>query len=145
MKPGKIRALAICLVRHDDRILVTEYHDKLKRDTFYRPLGGTVEFGERGSETVIREFMEEIHTRLVRVRYLGTLENIFTYNGQQGHEIVLVYSGVLADQYLYSLPVIIAHEDDGEEFSSFWMPIEGFRQGQAILYPDHVLDLLPKK
>ena len=143
MKPGKVRALAICLVQHDSKILVAEYHHKLKGDTFYRPLGGTIEFGERGSGAVAREFMEEIHARLGQIQYLGTLENIFTYNEQMGHEIVMVYSGVLVDQHLYALPVITAHEDDGGEFPAVWMPIEGFRKGQATLYPDHVLDLLP--
>ena len=144
MKPGKVRALAICLVVRAGRLLVAEYHDAVKHDTFYRPLGGTIEFGERGSETVAREFMEEIHARLENIHYLGTLENIFIYNGQNGHEIVRIYSGNLADQRLYAMALIPAHEDDGEEFPVVWKDLAGFRNRQAILYPDGVLDLLPE-
>ena len=68
---------------------------------YYRPLGGTIEFGERGEEAVRREFREEIAADLADVRYLGMLENIFTYDGRRGHEIVLVYDGLLTDASLY--------------------------------------------
>ena len=142
MKPGKVRALAICLIQHAGCLLVAEGYDEVKHNTFYRPLGGTIEFGETGGETVARELIEEIHAQVVGIRYLGTLENIFVYNGQKGHEIVRIYAGELADRHLYEQPVLSAHEDDGEEFRAVWMPIDDFRQGQAILYPDGVLDLL---
>ncbi len=122
-----------------------EGHDEVKGNTFYRPLGGTIEFGEPGADTVARELMEEIHARVIAIRYLGTLENIFVYNGQKGHEIVLVYAGELADPRFYDLPVISGREDDGEEFRAVWMPINDFRKGRAILYPDKVLDLLDNK
>ena len=32
----------------------------MKGQIFYRPLGGVIEFGERGAETVARELKEEI-------------------------------------------------------------------------------------
>ncbi len=93
----KIRPIAICVCRDGERILVAEGHDSVKKQIFYRPLGGTIEFGEHGEEAVRREFQEEIGAELDEVRYLGMLENIFTYEGNRGHEIVLVYDGRLAD------------------------------------------------
>jgi len=143
LKPGKVQVKAICLIQHADRLLVTEYHDEVKRNTFYRPLGGTIEFGELGSETIAREMMEEIHARVEAIRYLGTLENIFIYNGQKGHQIMLVYAGDLTDRDLYDVPILSAHEDDGQEFKAVWMPVKEFRQGRTIIYPDGILDLLP--
>ncbi|MBU4225503.1 MAG: NUDIX domain-containing protein [Chloroflexi bacterium] len=62
MHSEKIRPIAICVCCHKDKILVAEGHDSKKNQTFYRPLGGTIEFGERGEETVRREFVEEIGT-----------------------------------------------------------------------------------
>jgi len=43
--PNQIRPLAIYLFRDGDRILVGEGNDPVKRETFYRPLGGGIEFG----------------------------------------------------------------------------------------------------
>jgi NADH pyrophosphatase NudC (nudix superfamily) len=78
-KKKRIRPLAICVFRNQDRILVMEGYDAIKKEYFYRPLGGAIEFGESGPETVCRELMEEINVKVDRqsLKYLGTLENIF--------------------------------------------------------------------
>ena len=60
MKPNRVRAIAICLFRRGDKILALEGYDEVKRQTFYRPLGGTIEFGEHSSQTVVRELREEL-------------------------------------------------------------------------------------
>jgi ADP-ribose pyrophosphatase YjhB (NUDIX family) len=104
MQKERIRPIAICVCRDGDRILVTEYQEKNR--LFYRPLGGTIEFGELGEETVRREFREEIDSDLTGVRYMGTLESIYTNDGRRGHEIVLVYDGLLTDSRLYAEEVI---------------------------------------
>jgi 8-oxo-dGTP pyrophosphatase MutT (NUDIX family) len=142
LKAGKVRSIAICLIQNRGRVLVGEGYDAVKRSTFYRPLGGRIEFGELGAETIAREFKEEIRAEVTNIRYLGTLENIFTYDGQRGHEIVLIYSGDLADGRLYDQEEISLIEDDGQEFIAVWIPIEDFRCGKLIIYPTGVLDLL---
>lgn len=43
---SRIRPLAICVFRHQDRILVAEGYDPVKDEHFYRPLGGGNEFGD---------------------------------------------------------------------------------------------------
>ncbi|PHA53676.1 DNA mismatch repair protein MutT, partial [Bacillus pseudomycoides] len=48
------RAKAFGIVLHNDRILVQEY--LTESETYYRPLGGSIEFGEKSDEIVIREF-----------------------------------------------------------------------------------------
>jgi 8-oxo-dGTP pyrophosphatase MutT (NUDIX family) len=102
----KIRPIAICVFRHKDRILVAEGYDPVKKQTFYRPLGGGIEFGEKSDHTVRRELLEEINAEVGELWYLGALENIFVFNGAPGHEIVLVYDGVLKDSGLYDLGVV---------------------------------------
>jgi len=63
----RIRVQALALVRSGDRILVEMGRDEVKDETFFRALGGTVEFGETGAETVRREFLEELGTGLERL------------------------------------------------------------------------------
>lgn len=144
MKPGKIRPLAICIFRRGDRIFAAEGYDDVKGQTFYRPLGGKIEFGEHSAQTIVRELREEIGAEVTALRYLGTLENIFTYNGQHGHEIVLVYDGAFADPALYKVDALEGREDDGDLlFIARWMPLDAFRGDDAPpLYPDGLLDLI---
>ncbi|MBI5666966.1 MAG: NUDIX hydrolase [Chloroflexi bacterium] len=144
MKPGKIRPLAICVFSREGRILAAEGYDAVKQEVFYRPLGGRIEFGETGAQTVARELDEEIHAAVANLRYLGTLENIFTYNGQPGHEIVLVYDGDLVDPALYQREAIEGREDDDRLlFVARWKALDEFRgEGAPPLYPHGLLALL---
>lgn len=41
-----IRPIALAIPRRGDDLLVFEYHDRSKGETFCRPLGGGIEFGE---------------------------------------------------------------------------------------------------
>lgn len=143
MKKNKVRPLAICVFRKDDRILVAEGYDPVKRQTFYRPLGGAIEFGERSEDTVRRELMEEIGAEVGEVWYLGTLENIFVFNGEPGHEIVLVYDGVLTDSGLYEQAEVVGNEAEiGESFKAVWKNISEFVEGKSTVYPEGLLELI---
>jgi 8-oxo-dGTP pyrophosphatase MutT (NUDIX family) len=140
---SQIRPIAICIFNHNGKILVFEDYDPSKSETFYRPLGGGIEFGEYSVETVRRELMEEIGAKVKDLVYLGTLENIFIFNGTPGHEIVQVYDGVLAESGLYGQSVISGHEADvGLPMKVIWKSLEEFDPGKSILYPDGLLELL---
>ena len=146
MKKNKIRPLAICVFRNNNRILVAEGYDPVKRQTFYRPLGGGIEFGEKSEDTVRRELMEEINAEVGEVWYLGTLENIFVFNGTPGHEIVQVYDGVLKESGLYDQAVIVGKEAEiDQSFTAVWMSLDRFGVGKAILYPTGLLEMLVGK
>jgi len=143
MRERKVRPVAICVCRKDDRILVAEYHDIKKHQTYYRPLGGTIEFGERGEETVRREFREEIAAELTAVRYLGMLENIYTSDSRDGHEIVLVYTGSLADAKAYKKETFQGDEL-GQPFTVVWKRMDEVGPGGSPVYPDGLLELIGK-
>lgn len=143
MKANTVRPLAICVFRRGDRILAAEGYDEVKKHTFFRPLGGRIEFGEYGHQTIAREVMEEISQEVTGVHYLGTLENIFTFNGKPGHEIVLVYDGQFVDSSLYEREPIEGYEDeDALLFKAFWKPLDFFETGGPPLYPDGLIELL---
>lgn len=142
MKSGKVRAIAICVIRNREAIFVFEGYDSIKQQTFHRPLGGTIEFGEHSSQTVVREMKEEINAEIKNLRYLGALENIFIHEGQTGHEIVLVYEGDFAEQSMYDKVIVMGEEDDGGQFKAVWKPLEDFIAGKAPLYPVGLLELI---
>lgn len=137
-----IRPIAICVFRNNDRILVFEGHDSIKNETYYRPLGGGIEFGESGEAAVRREIMEELHSEIEELIPLGFLENIFVHNGKMGHEIVMVYDGVLKMQGLYEQAEMEIEESNGERIRVLWKNLDEFGEGKSILYPDGLLALI---
>ena len=141
----RIRPLAICVFRHNDRILVAEGYDSVKDEYFYRPLGGGIEFGEPSTETICRELREELNVEVDKesLQYLGALENIFYFNGTPSHEIILVYDGALKESKLYDQAVIIGNEIDMDEtFHAMWKSIDEFGEEGSILYPTGLLEML---
>lgn len=142
--PSSIRPIAICIIRRDDDILVFEAHDSIRGDTFYRPLGGAIEFEEYGIQAIKREIYEEINADITNMEFLGVLENIFTFNGRPGHEIVLVYQADFANPSFYRQETIMGEEDNGEKLKVLWKPIPEFASGKLILYPDGLIKLLSR-
>jgi 8-oxo-dGTP pyrophosphatase MutT (NUDIX family) len=143
VREGRIRPIAICVCRDGDRILVAEGRDTKRKRVFYRPLGGTIEFGEQGAEAVRREFREELGAELLDVRYLGTLENIFTYEGRRGHEIVMVYDGRLSEDRLYTQESLQGDEF-GHPFKAVWKRLDEFKRGGPPVYPEGLLELIQR-
>ena len=54
----KIRPIALCLITHKGRLLVFEGSSP-EQGSFFRPLGGGIEFGERAAEAAVREMQED--------------------------------------------------------------------------------------
>ncbi|MFQ5918502.1 MAG: hypothetical protein ACE5I4_00485, partial [Thermoplasmata archaeon] len=79
---------------------------------------------------------------VTNLRYLGALENLFTHEGEFGHEIVLTYEADFVDKAFYEAETVPAQEENGMKFTACWKPLEEFREGKAPLYPDGLLRLL---
>jgi len=137
-----IRPIALCVFKNNNRILVFEGHDSIKHETYYRPLGGGIEFGESGEVAVRREIMEELHSEIEGLVHLGYLENIFVHNGKTGHEIVMVYDGALTKAELYEQAEMEVIEANGERIRVVWKSLHEFEEGKSILYPDGLLGML---
>jgi 8-oxo-dGTP pyrophosphatase MutT (NUDIX family) len=144
MSQNRIRPIAICVFRHQNRILVFEAYDHVKNETFYRPLGGAIEFGEHSSIAVEREIKEELGTEICNISFLGSIESIFENNGKPGHEYIQVYDADFVDPKFYQMDSLEAYEDDGSELKVIWKEIDFFKNGEAPLYPTGLLELLEK-
>ena len=131
----EIRPIALGLAIKNNKLLVSEGLDKVKNETFYRCLGGGIEFLEKGKEALKREFLEEINVDIIVKDFLGISENIFTYQGKKAHELILFYSIEISDEnYQEEYKVI---DDHGETIAK-WIDIEEFKNKNKILYPEEV-------
>jgi ADP-ribose pyrophosphatase YjhB (NUDIX family) len=136
-----VRPIAICVIRRGDEILVFEARDEARDLTFYRPLGGGIEFGERSDDAVRREFQEEIGTELDELRMLTVIENRFEFEGKACHEIVFVYEATLADPDLYDRQTFVVTEETGT-LLGVWRRVTDFDMTSTPLYPEGLLEVL---
>lgn len=136
------RPVALCLFTNNGRLLAAKGKDSVKQTEFYRPIGGMIEFGEYGSDALRREVMEETGQKISGIKYIGTLENIFTYEGKSGHEIVMMYDAEFEDKSLYEREYIDIVEVDW--CKAYWLNIEDCINGKLIIYPDGIVEMLGK-
>ncbi|MEU7783292.1 MULTISPECIES: NUDIX hydrolase [unclassified Amycolatopsis] len=135
----RIRPLALGLVWRGDALLVFEGRDDVKGETYCRPLGGGIEFGESGKDALRREFVEELGAELLVGKRVGVLENIFTWQGRPGHEIAFLYAAEFTDPAFYEREEMKILDDPA---TARWVDLADFRDGRKILYPMGLLELL---
>ena len=134
----EIRPIALGLAIKDGKVLVSEGYDKVKDQTFYRCLGGGIEFLEKSEEALKREFKEEINADITVKDFLGLSENIFTFEGKNGHELAVIYSVDVNDcDYKEEYNIL-----DEVNTLAKWIDINKFKSGEAILYPTEVINYL---
>ncbi|MBA2747517.1 MAG: NUDIX hydrolase [Tatlockia sp.] len=138
---GQIRVLALGLIKKGERVFISQGYDPVKQKTFYRAMGGGVDFGETSLEALEREFQEEIQAKLTNISYLGCLENLFTFNGKQGHELLQVYQCDFADTKFYELESLVFAEGKRQK-TALWVDIALFKSGELLLVPEPFLALL---
>lgn len=134
MTNNRIRPLALAIVKKNDKVLVQVGFDSKKNEKFYRLPGGGIEFGETGIVALHREFMEEFGSEINNVKSLGVLENIFTFEGNGGHELVMVYSADLMKESLYDEKEVRILDND--QSYAIWENIDVLKDSH--FYPDGI-------
>jgi 8-oxo-dGTP pyrophosphatase MutT (NUDIX family) len=140
--PGHIRPLALCVLSRDGRYLVADGYDPEKDEVFYRPPGGGIDFGETSEEALRREIQEEMGIEIENTHRLGVLENIFTFAGRPGHEIVFVYDADPVDRSIYERETLVGRDSDGRQFTCHWVDFDGIGPDFPPIYPDGLVELL---
>lgn len=145
-RKSRIRVLALCIFRRGDYIFVAEGYDALRKQQFFRPIGGGVEFGESAENALAREVMEEINAPVKDVRYIGMLENIFEYEGQPGHEICILFDGAFVESFRNADDYVVQGSDDDDVlYTARWMKVADFTLPESPpLYPDGLLELIAR-
>jgi len=99
---------------------------------FHRLLGGSIELGEKAADAAVREIVEEVQHTVVAPELLGVVENIFTFEGEPGHEIVFVYRADVPTDLVPDEGAWFA-EDDGAPMYVLWRDLDATT---PPLYPD---------
>lgn len=139
---GRIRPIAIGVVRRGSEILVFDAVDAVTGERFHRPLGGGIEFGERAAGAVVRELREETGYRVGVDGLLGVVENVFTHEGREHHEICFVFDVHFEDRSAYERDAFeIVELINGKEvrLPAIWVDPDSL---EAPLYPDGLAGLL---
>lgn len=106
----------LCLSQ-DGKILLQKRGRKVRDEQGKWDIGGgSVDFGERPEEAIVREMKEELGIKLKDLKFLG-VETMFRtdHHGQRTHWISFEYSGIVTN------PQGLKIEEDGkiEEFAWF--------------------------
>ena len=135
----KVKAL-FYPTRNGDEIFVSENFDKVTGEAYFRYVGGTVEFGERAIETVVREVKEELNEAVIINELFTIIENIFICDGLPGHEIIYIFAGKFLNEEMYIKDECFMTEADGTCLRCAWIKLEDFINGKYRLTPDGLLE-----
>jgi ADP-ribose pyrophosphatase YjhB (NUDIX family) len=138
---SRIRPIAIGIFRRGEAILVGCARDAKRAETYYRPPGGGIEFGERAAEALRREMREEVRLEIAEPSLIGVLENTFELEGVPKHEIVFVLASRFVDEGAYQREGLTLYEA-GWDGMLIWKDLAVLREGGEPLYPTGLLDLL---
>ena len=94
-----------------------------------------IEFGETSVQAIEREVLEEIQQQIAQPKLICVLENLFSFDGQQGHEIVFVYDAEFIDSALYKEAEIQGYETNGFTYIAQWLSREQIEFNQHPVYP----------
>lgn len=137
------RANTLGMIYKNNHILLEEIEGKHSRGTgvYYRPIGGTIEFGEKSSETIKREFHEELGAEIEIKSYITCLENIFKIEESIGHEITQVYEVAFKDLTLYQRDSFQVIEGNRITYAK-WVCIQELSEERKLLYPESLIGFL---
>ncbi|PWB38238.1 MAG: hypothetical protein C3F02_04505 [Parcubacteria group bacterium] len=126
---------AMCLLLDDQsRLLASQGYDHIKKQRFYRILGGHLNPGEDPADGVRREIREEVNSEIDNLEFLEVIDNQFIYQGRPGHEIVHLYKGKLSRREIEDIPQF-TFVDGPEVITAQWIKIDDIIHKKIIVYP----------
>ncbi|MEM9150655.1 MAG: NUDIX domain-containing protein [Cyanobacteria bacterium P01_F01_bin.3] len=99
----RIRPIALGLIEHEGYLFVSRGKDPKTSESFYRFLGGGIDFGETSQAALEREFLEEVQAELTAIEYITCLDNIFVYNGKPKHELIQLFRAQFVDSKFFQV------------------------------------------
>ena len=134
----RIRNLAVGLPVRDGHVLVQEFGGAEGEPSFVRAIGGGIEFGERAADALRREFREELGVEVTSERLLAVTENIFTFLGVPGHEIVHIFAVECPALAVWSLDDRVGVNDDPSTVA--WHRLDALGDEGLPFYPQGALE-----
>lgn len=123
---------------HDGKILLQK-----PRDDDYAIIGGHISGMETTKETLMREFEEELHTKIEIDNLLAIGEIFFTWGNRPCHQICFYYKVHLSDMNAIPIDGVFQGYDELNNERIYldfcWVPLSELRNGLKV-YP---LELIP--
>jgi ADP-ribose pyrophosphatase YjhB (NUDIX family) len=69
-KNKRITIKTLLLIEHKGKLLLNKGQDSVKKETFYRFVGGSVKFGETTEKALRREIREELNSEIENLKFL---------------------------------------------------------------------------
>lgn len=138
---AQIKTKAIAIFQRDDQILAAPVYDDAKKIKGWRPLGGSIEFGETAQAALIREMHEETGQTITDLTQIAVLENLYTHHGAPGHEVVFVFTARFTEAAIYEADLLTFTEADYQDDAK-WISVPKAKAGRLALYPEGLADLL---
>jgi len=133
-EPGMIHVKAMGVFVHKGRVLATRGFDPVKGKEFFRLVGGGVHFCEKAEDALRREIQEEFESDIEQIEFLELIQNVFTYKGNPGHEVIFLFSADLVRRELYEQEEIPLA--DNPTVIAVWVPVADVVSGNAIVFPE---------
>lgn len=111
---------------------------------YYRPVGGTIELGERSEDTLVREYKEEIGAEIEIIKYIDCIENIYKIANKIGHEITLLYTVKFKNEELYKHEAFTVTEGDKITIAK-WISLDDIFDQRKIVYPIGLDELIKQQ
>ncbi|GLX68043.1 NUDIX hydrolase [Paenibacillus glycanilyticus] len=138
------RACSLCIIKKGESILLEQFPEEDGIITF-RPVGGTIEYGEDSKSAVIREAKEEISIDIIEPKLIGIIEHIFHCYGELGHEFDFIYEAKFSLMEDYNKSEIKGIEGN-KNFIVVWKNINDFEESNRYkLVPDGLYEMLTSR
>lgn len=139
-----IRAQVLGALRRPDtdEYLVQGLHLPGEPTVARRFIGGGIRFGETSDDALEREFREELGVAVEAGPVVGTVENVYTWDGERAHELAVIRTGRFADESLYDRETFRGVDDGGAfEYEADWRLLADLLESPEPFYPEGVADL----
>ncbi len=133
------RNKARCLIIHQDKILLCRCVDA-DQSIYYILPGGSIEKDENPEDTIKREILEELGSKLSELVFVKEIANDYIANEVNKEQTIFLFKGNLDNEEIYQKNDFKILDHDSILMQ--WIPIADVKQEKIILHPQAVKDLL---
>ena len=109
-------------------------------------IGGHVSFMEQAKDTLVREYMEELHVKIGVDELLAVQENFFMWGDKPCHQVHFYYNVHLEDEHFFREGMVSGYDELDNmrvDLDYIWIPLEELKD--IPVYPREIEKLLEKR